>query len=430
MYFCSDFRNSKKSKINTHKQTFIACNFSIMETIKSIYNIGYGPSSSHTMGPRKAAVQFKGKTPEATSYRVTLYGSLAATGKGHLTDISIKEALSPFEVEFIWQPEIVLPVHTNGMKFEALDSDGNPVKDWIVYSVGGGRIVDESSHLEENHIYPHTNVTEILEWIEDEGKTYWEYVQDYEDEAIWDYLNEVWKAMQTSVREGLENEGVLPGELNLRRKAASYYVKAGGYKESLRNRSQIMAYALAVAEQNASGGLVVTAPTCGSAGILPAVLYHLRHTHNFSDKVILRALATAGLFGNVVKNNASISGAEVGCQGEVGTACAMASAAANQLYGGTPQQIEYAAEMGLEHHLGLTCDPVCGLVQIPCIERNSFGALRAFDANMASMLSDGKHMVSFDKVVETMRLTGKDLPSLYKETAEGGLAIVTGKKKK
>ncbi|NDV46639.1 L-serine ammonia-lyase [Paludibacter sp. 221] len=395
-----------------------------MESIKSIFRIGYGPSSSHTMAPRMAATQFKERTPEAVSYQVSLYGSLAATGRGHLTDVAIIDAMSPIPVEILWFPQIVLPIHTNGMKFEAFDEGRKLLQEWTVYSIGGGKIIDENSRITEKHIYTHTTISDILEWIDEEGKTYWEYVQDHEESDIWDYLNEVWQVMQQSVREGLENEGVLPGGLSLRRKAASYYVKASGYKDSLKNRCQIMAYALAVSEQNASGGLVVTAPTCGSAGIIPAVLYHLKHTHNFSDISILRALATAGLFGNVVKNNASISGAEVGCQGEVGTACAMAAAAANQLYGGTPYQIEYAAEMGLEHHLGLTCDPVCGLVQIPCIERNSFAALRAFDANLASMLSDGKHFVSFDKVVETMRLTGKDLPSLYKETAEGGLAIV------
>ena len=395
-----------------------------MESIKSIFRIGYGPSSSHTMGPRSAAVKFKERTSTANSYRVTLYGSLAATGVGHLTDMSIKEALLPVPVEFLWHPEIVLPRHTNGMKLEALDVEQNIIAEQIVYSIGGGQIVDETSHLEEKHIYAHNTISDIRSYIEEEGKTYWEYVQEHEGNDIWVYLGEVWEAMQQAVREGLENEGVLPGGLNLRRKANSYYVKASSYKDSLRSRCQIMAYALAVAEQNASGGQVVTAPTCGSAGVLPAILYHLKYWHNFPDVAILRGLATAGLFGNVIKKNASISGAEVGCQGEIGTACAMAAAAANQLFGGTPQQIEYAAEMGLEHHLGLTCDPVCGLVQVPCIERNSFAALRALDANLSSMLSDGKHMVSFDKVVETMRLTGKDLPSLYKETAEGGLAVV------
>lgn len=395
-----------------------------MESIKSIFRIGHGPSSSHTMGPKLAAEQFRTETLTAASYRVSLYGSLAATGKGHFTDKAIADALLPLPVQFQWFPEIVLPFHTNGMKFEALNEKANVLKDWLVYSVGGGKISDENSHLAERHVYEHHSMSEILLWVENRGKTYWEYVQDHEESDLWDYLNEVWKTMQQSIQEGLDNDGVLPGELNLRRKAASYWVKAKSYKVSLQNRCLIMAYALAVSEQNASGGKVVTAPTCGSAGVLPAIMFHLKTNHQFSDKNILQALATAGLFGGVIKNNASISGAEVGCQGEIGSACAMAAAAANQVFGGSPQQIEYAAEMGLEHHLGLTCDPICGLVQIPCIERNSFAALRALDANLASMLSDGKHIISFDKVVETMRITGHDLPSLYKETAEGGLAIV------
>jgi len=395
-----------------------------MESIKTIFKIGKGPSSSHTMGPKKAAAEFRATYPNAESFVATLYGSLAATGKGHFTDTAIIEALQPHAVQFIWQPNIILDLHTNAMKFEAYDDAKALLGSKIYYSVGGGKIVDQNSIANDELIYEHNNLTDILEWVEKRGKTYWEYVAERETSDLWDYLNEVWKAMQNSVVEGLENEGVLPGGLNLRRKAQSYRIKAMSYKESLRNRCLIMSYALAVSEQNASGGTVVPAPTCGAAGVLPAVLYHLHKFHEFSDKNILRALATAGLFGYVIKRNASISGAEVGCQGEVGSACAMAAAAANQVFGGSPQQIEYAAEMGLEHHLGLTCDPVCGLVQIPCIERNSFAALRALDANLASMLSDGKHIISFDKVVETMRLTGNDIPSLYKETAEGGLAKV------
>ena len=393
-----------------------------MESIRELYRIGHGPSSSHTMGPRFAAERFVAQTPEAVSYRVSLYGSLAATGRGHLTDATIAETLQSKAVEFIWLPEIVLPFHTNGMKFEALDADGLVQKDWVVYSVGGGKIVDETIVNEENRIYEHSTIAEIMPWIEKRGQTYWEYVQDREGKDIWDFLNEIWKAMQQSVRDGLEADGVLPGELYLRRKAASYWIKAKGYKVSLQNRCLIMSYAMAVSEQNASGGLVVTAPTCGSSGVIPGILYHLKTYHEMSDKHILHAHATAGLFGNVIKTNASISGAEVGCQGEVGSACSMASAASCQLFGGSPQQIEYAAEMGLEHHLGMTCDPVCGLVQVPCIERNAFASLRALDANLKSMLSDGKHLISFDKVVEVMKKTGHDLPHLYKETAEGGLA--------
>ena len=228
--------------------------------------------------------------------------------------------------------------------------------------------------------------------------------------------------MKSAVERGLDNEGVLPGPLNLRRKASAYFIKASGYQANLRSRGLVFSYALAVSEENASGGVIVTAPTCGSCGVLPAVLYHLQKTREFSEMRILRALATAGLVGNVVKTKASISGAEVGCQGEVGVACAMAAAAANQLFGGSPAQIEYSAEMGLEHHLGMTCDPVCGLVQIPCIERNAYAAARALDSNIYATFTDGTHRVSFDKVVEVMKETGHDLPSLYKETSEGGLA--------
>ena len=230
--------------------------------------------------------------------------------------------------------------------------------------------------------------------------------------------------MKEAVERGLEAEGVLPGGLGVRRKAVSYFVRAEGYNASLKSRGLVYAYALAVSEENASGGRIVTAPTCGSCGIVPAVLYHLHKSKGFSEQRILRALATAALFGNVVKANASVAGAEVGCQGEVGVACAMAAAAANQLFGGTPAQIEYAAEMGLEHHLGLTCDPVCGLVQIPCIERNAYAAARALDANLYSAFSDGTHSVNFDRIVEVMKQTGHDIPSLYKETALGGLAAI------
>lgn len=395
-----------------------------MESIKKIYRIGHGPSSSHTMAPRKAAEQFKARTPQAASYRVTLYGSLAATGKGHFTDKAILDSLAPKEVELVWKPETFLPFHNNAMLFEALDNAGSVIDKWEIYSVGGGNLADQNTHFSQEHLYEHNNMTEILKYIERHGLTYWEYVVNHEGDDIWDFLNERWKIMQNTVEQGLQNEGVIPGGLCLKRKAATYYVKARSYKPSLQGRCLVMAYALATAEENAAGGLIVTAPTCGSSGVLPAVLYHLKNNHDFSDKAILKAMATAALFANVIKTNASISGAEVGCQGEIGSASAMAAAAANQIFGGSPQQIEYAAEIALEHNLGLTCDPICGLVQIPCIERNAFAALRALEANLYSMLSDGKHIISFDKVVYTMNLTGKDLPSLYKETAEGGLALL------
>ena len=396
-----------------------------MKSIKELYRIGTGPSSSHTMGPRKAAEMFVTRHPDAAKFKVTLYGSLAATGKGHMTDVAIIDTLEPTApVEIIWQPNVFLPFHPNGMTFAAFDTDDKLIENWTVYSIGGGALAENSDtpSIESRDVYGMNSMTEILEWCERSGKGYWEYVKECEDSDIWDYLNEVWKTMIDSIRRGLEEEGVLPGPLNLRRKASTYYIRATGYKQSLQSRGLVFAYALAVSEENASGGKIVTAPTCGSCGVMPAVLYHLYKSRDFSDIRILRALATAGLVGNIVKFNASISGAEVGCQGEVGVACAMASAAANQLFGGSPAQIEYAAEMGLEHHLGMTCDPVCGLVQIPCIERNAYAAARALDANLYSSFTDGMHRVSFDKVVQVMKQTGHDLPSLYKETSEGGLA--------
>ena len=292
-----------------------------------------------------------------------------------------------------------------------------------MYSIGGGTLANESfNELKTAQVYEMSTIKDIQAWCEKTGHSYWEYVEQCEGPEIWDYLAEVWDVMQKAVQSGLEAEGILPGGLGIRRKASDYLIRAKGYGSSIKSRGMVYAFALAVSEENACGGKIVTAPTCGSCGVMPAVLYHLKDTREFRDSRILRALATAGLFGNVVRTNASVSGAEVGCQGEVGVACAMAAGAASQLFGGTPAQIEYAAEMGLEHHLGLTCDPVCGLVQIPCIERNAFAAARALDANTFSNFSDGKHRVSFDQVVEVMRQTGNDLPSLYKETSEGGLA--------
>ena len=393
-----------------------------MESLRELYRIGRGPSSSHTMGPAKAAHQFAERHPEAESFRVTLYGSLAATGKGHMTDVAIIDELQKVApVEIIWRPDEVLERHTNGMRFESIVG-GNPTDNWLVFSVGGGKIVDEHEINQSVNVYPLTTTHDILEWCRNEGCAFWEYVELCEGPDIWDYLREVWQVMCHSIDEGLNHEGVLPGGLGLHRKAATYYVKAKGYTHSLNSRGNVYAYALAVSEENAGGGTIVTAPTCGSCGVLPAVLYHLFTAHQFREVRIIRALATAGLFGNVVKTNASISGAEVGCQGEVGVACAMAAAAACQLFGGTPNQIEYAAELALEHHLGLTCDPVCGLVQVPCIERNAIAAARALDANIYATFSDGRHGVSFDDVVEAMKQTGHDLPSLYKETSMGGLA--------
>lgn len=397
-----------------------------MESLRELYRIGKGPSSSHTMGPQKAAQFFLKRHPDAADFEVILYGSLAATGRGHMTDKVIEEVLGAVApVKIVWQPRKFLPFHPNGMEYIAHDHEGKVLDDWTVYSIGGGALSEGKGGddpFKTKEIYSMNNLTEILEWCDRNGRSYWEYVQQCEDADIWDYLRQVWQVMQDAVERGLNHEGVLPGPLNLTRKAANYYIKASGYKPSLQSRGMVFAYALAVSEENASGGTIVTAPTCGACGVLPAVLYHCYKSHAFSEIRILHALATAGLIGNLVKKNASISGADVGCQGEVGVACAMASAAGCQLFGGSPDQIEYAAEMGLEHHLGMTCDPVCGLVQIPCIERNAFAAARALDAQLYASFSDGKHRVSFDHVVHVMKLTGHDIPSLYKETSEGGLA--------
>ena len=327
-----------------------------MESLKELYKIGNGPSSSHTMGPKKAAERFAERSRDVDSYRVTLYGSLAATGKGHLTDVAILSVLEPIApTQIVWEPKVVLPFHPNGMLFEGLKA-GKVVDSWTIYSIGGGALANESSRLEiPASIYPLTTISEIKDWCYREGKTYWEYVNDCEGPEIWDYLDRIWTVMCETIQRGLNNDGVLPGGLKVARKASTYWVKSKSYTDSLKSRAQIYAYALATSEENASGGIVVTAPTC-------------------------------------------------------------------ELFGGTPSQIEYAAEMGLEHHLGLTCDPVCGLVQVPCIERNAIAAARAFDANAYATLSDGSHMVSFDRVVEVMNETGHNLPSLYRETSEGGLA--------
>lgn len=396
-----------------------------MKSIREIYRIGTGPSSSHTMGPRKAAEIFLENHKHADGYEVTLYGSLAATGKGHMTDEAILDVLEKTEmpVNIIWKPDVFLPYHPNGMTFRSLNSAGLPSDEWTVFSVGGGALEEEGSSTQGSpEIYDKNSMSEILEYCEKSGRCYWEYVEQIEGKDINKYLKEVWDTMKAAVERGLVTDGRLPGPLNLRRKARSYHMRATGYRDNLRSRGLVFSYALAVSEENAAGGVIVTAPTCGSCGVVPAVLYHLWKTREFSDDEMCHALATAGLIGNVVKHNASISGADVGCQGEVGVACAMAAGAACQLFGGTPAQIEYAAEMGLEHHLGMTCDPVCGLVQIPCIERNAYAAARALDANIYSTFSDGKHRVSFDKLIQVMKETGHDLPLLYKETGTGGLA--------
>ena len=346
-----------------------------------------------------------------------------------MTDKAIQEVIEPIApLELIWKPTEFLPFHPNGMKFEGI-KDGKCIDEWVIYSIGGGELANENSKKDEEDIYPLTNIHDIMNWCDETGCSYWEYVEKYEGPEIWDFLRKVWNTMQETIKRGLEHEGVLPGGLGIQRKACTYLLKATSYSASVRSKAKVYAYALATSEENASGTTVVTAPTCGSCGVLPAVLYHLSQEHISSEPRILRALATAGLFGNIAKEKASISGAEVGCQGEVGVACAMAAAAACQLFGGTITQIEYAAEMGLEHHLGLTCDPMCGLVQVPCIERNAIAASRALDACTYATLSDGKHKIDYDRIVEVMRETGHDIPSLYKETSTGGIAKIDVKQR-
>lgn len=404
------------------KACFRQAELLFMKTLKELYRVGVGPSSSHTMGPHRAAEYYKKKHPEALCYRVELYGSLAATGRGHLTDMALCSVLGKDKTEIVWRYGEFLPLHPNAMRF--LCGDGENMGDeWTVYSVGGGTLMGEDvPDAESPDIYDMSLFSEIKQWCYDTGKSYWEYVGECEESDIWDYLDVVWDKMKASVERGLEHEGILPGPLHISRKAPSYFIKATGYSPNIQTRGLVFAYALAVSEENASGGEIVTAPTCGSCGVVPAVLYHLQKSRRFTNQRITRALAVAGLVGNVAKSNASISGAEAGCQAEVGVACAMAASAANYLFGGSPAQTEYAAEMGLEHHLGMTCDPIRGYVQIPCIERNAHAAARALDANIYAAFTDGSHRISYDRVVSVMKQTGHDIPSLYRETGAGGLA--------
>lgn len=399
-----------------------------MESLRELYRIGYGPSSSHTMGPRYAASLFLSEHPAAEKFEADLYGSLAATGKGHLTDRAIREVFDAVQkpVEIVWYPDVEKAFHPNALTVRAFGGD-ELLAEQTYYSVGGGRVVSEGNvQNAPRQVYPAelSTMKQILAYCEHEGMQIWEVALQYEGKDIIQYMDEVWEVMCAAIENGLNQEGVLPGGLKLARKASQCYEKAKDTSGALDNTAIVLSYALAVAEENAGGGQIVTAPTCGSCGVLPAVLYYLYNMHKFPKIKILRALLTAGIIGDIVKTNGSISGAEVGCQGEIGVACAMASGAAAQLMGGSVHQVEYAAEMGLEHHLGLTCDPMMGLVQIPCIERNAMAAMRSIDHCVYALFSDGRHKVPFDSVVEVMMETGHALPSLYRETSRGGLAKV------
>ena len=391
-----------------------------MDTLKELFKIGSGPASSHTMGPQRAAERFKNENPDAESFRAILYGSLAATGKGHLTDYIIEKTIAPKKVEIVWEEDIIKDFHPNGMKFEALDKDKNVTAEWTVYSVGGGTIAEEGQrNSKSNSIYHLDTMDEIVKWCKENNKTLVDFVLECEPKDIKDYIKTIKDAMRKSIDDGLSTDEIIPGKLLLKRRASTFY---NAYKKDKSFSTLVYAYALAASEQNASGNIIVTAPTCGSAGVIPGIFFAMQDFYNYDDEKIIEALLVAGIIGNIIKTNASISGAEVGCQGEVGAACSMAAAAVAYLKGGTIDHIEYAAEIALEHHLGMTCDPVYGYVQIPCIERNAMAAQRAYDAANYALLTDGSHSVSLDQVVETMKETGIDMMDKYKETAKGGLA--------
>lgn len=401
-----------------------------MKSLRYLYKIGRGPSSSHTMGPEKACRIFLKRYPQADEYEATLLGSLSATGKGHLTDEVIRETFAPGKVTVIFgDTDESKLLHPNTLILKA-KSGGSVVGESEVYSVGGGEIVfkgEKQNAAEE--IYPHKTFDEIKEFCIENSLKLWQYAEIFEGGEIWNFLQNIWENMQNCVLRGLKTDGVLSGGLNTRRKAKILYDQYVLNEDAeTRENRLVCAYAYAASEENASGGVVVTAPTCGSCGVLPAVFYFLKNKKDVPDKEILKGLATAGIIGNVVKTNASISGAECGCQAEVGVACAMASAAIAQIKGMSLDQIEYAAEIAVEHHLGLTCDPVCGLVQIPCIERNAVAALRALnEVTLASFLSDTRK-ITFDTAVKTMYETGRDLRTGYRETATGGLAKLYSEK--
>lgn len=396
-----------------------------MESLTELYKIGRGPSSSHTIGPEKACMIFKEKNKNADFFKVILYGSLAKTGKGHGTDVVIKKTLMPIgcEVEFNYL-ESKLP-HPNTMDLIAFEK-GKQTDRSRIQSVGGGSIAFDDACIEKpKKVYKLQHFSDIADYCREKGISLWQYACENEDSNFHDYMKLVWKTMKDSIKKGLRDEGILPGGLQVHKKAKSLMESQhiDETRETRENR-MVCSYAFAVSEQNASGETIVTSPTCGAAGVVPAVLYYQQQKNNFTDEEIIRALCAAGIIGNIIKTNASISGAECGCQAEIGSACAMASAALAELFGLSLDKIEYAAEIAIEHHLGLTCDPICGLVQIPCIERNAVAAMRAINAvNLASFLWDSRK-ISFDKVIKTMKETGHDLSSSYKETSEAGLAKI------
>ncbi|MBQ9774046.1 MAG: L-serine ammonia-lyase, iron-sulfur-dependent, subunit alpha [Clostridia bacterium] len=396
-----------------------------MESLTELYKVGSGPSSSHTIGPERACLLMHRKFPDADAFSVTLYGSLAKTGKGHGTDTIIQKTFAPLPATIVFDAECEEIPHPNTMDVTAF-CGGKEIGSLRILSVGGGRIQVDGEATEAPKIHYNLKTwSDIRAYCEEKGIRLWQFAEECEGADFWDYMTEMWEAMKASIRRGLEDEGELPGGLHVQKKAKYlYYRRSIGESSETRENRLVCSYAFAVSEQNAAGEKIVTAPTCGASGVLPAVLYYEQHKNGFADWEVVRALAAGGIIGNLIKTNASISGAECGCQAEIGTACAMAAAALGELFQLSLDKIEYAAEIAIEHHLGLTCDPICGLVQIPCIERNAVAAMRAINAvTLSDFLSDTR-MISFDKVVRAMMETGRDMSDLYKETSEGGLATL------
>jgi L-serine dehydratase len=395
-----------------------------MQSLKELYKVGRGPSSSHTMGPERAARLMKERYPLSELFEVTLYGSLALTGEGHGTDVVLKQTFAPTPCTVTFDTTTPCPVHPNTLDITAIW--GGQKKTVRIYSIGGGTISVEGEGVvgkDTKEVYPLNSYKEISQYCLKKNMRLPDYVRECEGDEIFDYLHEIWIAMKASIHEGLTTSGILPGVLQTKRKA-QYLYERRHIDESAQTKENrlVCAYAFAVSEQNAAGGVIVTAPTCGSCGVLPSVLKYYQETRGFSDEKIELALATGGIIGNLIKKNASISGAECGCQAEIGSACSMAAAALAELFEMGLDQIDYAAEVAMEHHLGLTCDPIAGLVQIPCIERNAVAAMRAINAlSLANFLADSRK-ITFDVIVQTMYNTGKDLLGSYRETSSGGLA--------
>ena len=394
-----------------------------MKSLRELYTIGRGPSSSHTIGPMRACHLFREENPEADRYEVTLRGSLAKTGRGHLTDVAVRDAFAPIPADILWDTETTDLPHPNTMDLRAFRA-GRETAALRVLSVGGGAIrVPGRPDTDTPEVYPETCFRQIAGRCRAGNRRLSDYVEEQEGPGIWPYLFSIWSIMKKSVSDGLSRTGTLPGGLGVERKAQYLYNQRhiDESRETRQNRL-VCAYAFAAAEQNAAGGVIVTAPTCGSCGVMPAALLYMQEEKGFSDEQMTRALAVGGVVGNLIKRNASISGAECGCQAEIGTACSMTAAALAELFEMGVGQIEYAAEVAMEHHLGLTCDPIGGLVQIPCIERNAVAAMRAINALSLANFLASTSKISFDMVVETMYETGRDMNHLYRETAEGGLA--------